>query len=171
MKFRGARKMGLVAAAVLLAWGWAGRAPAKSAKKAAVPAGPSPEVRAEMQRTLRFWVYDKGSDVVSDVTGLFDSKSRKITLKCELKNMTDREIHGVRGTIRFSSYFGDVIADVYVETTAVLPPGKVVGVNWDVTPQRLGAAAFNKLGKAKLKQVRQAFYPSMIVFTDGKVLK
>ncbi len=170
MKIPGARRGRLVSAAFLLAFGWAGTAPAKSVERA-VPSGPSPAVRAEMAKALRFWVYDKGADVVSDVSGLFDSKSRKITLKCELKNQTRREMHAVRGTLRLATYFGETIADIYLETTTVLPPGEVVGVNWDITPDRLGPKVFERLQKVKLEQVKQAFYPRTIVFTDGSVLK
>jgi hypothetical protein len=126
---------------------------------------------AALARALRFYVYDKSTDVVNDVTGLFDSKSRKITIKCELKNLTRREIHGVRGTVRFSTYFGDKIADVYIQSTAAIPPGRVVGVNWDIPMKRLGPDAFKALNKTKLTQMKQVWYPSMIVFTDGTVLK
>lgn len=126
---------------------------------------------ALMQKSLRFYVYEKSTDVVSDVSGLFDSKAQKITLKCELKNQTGKEIHGVRGTLRFTTLFGEYIADVYIESTTVLPPGEVVGVNWDVPTDRLSPDAFDKLKKAKLDQVKQTWYPTMIVFTDGTVLK
>jgi hypothetical protein len=126
---------------------------------------------AALVRALRFYVYDKSTDVVNDVTGLFDSKSRKITIKCELKNLTRREIHGVRGTVRFSTFFGDKIADVYIQSTAAIPPGRVVGVNWDIPMERLGPEAFKALNKTKLDQMKQSWHPSMIVFTDGAVLK
>ena len=133
-------------------------------------AAPTPNTAAMVQ-ALRFWVYDKGSDVVSDVSGIFDSKAQKIFLKCELKNQTRKEIHGVRGTIRFTTVFGEPVADIYIESTTVLPPGEVVGVNWDVPTDRLSPAAFDKLKNAKLDQVKQIWYPRMIVFTDGTVLK
>src|SRR5581483_5656729 len=107
------------------------------------------------------------TDVVNDVTGIFDNKSQKITLKCELKNQTTKEIHGVRGTIRFTTYFGDVIADVYIETQLPILPGQVLGVNWDVPTGRLTPEAFEKLKKAKMEQMKQVWYPRMIVFTDG----
>ena len=126
---------------------------------------------AAMQKALRFYVYEKSTDVVSDVSGLIDSKAQKITLKCELKNQTQKEIHGVRGTIRFTTLFGEYIADVYIESTTVLPPGQVVGINWDVPTDRLKPDAFDKFKKAKLEQIKQIWYPSMIVFTDGTVLK
>ena len=141
-----------------------------AAGKATPVPGASPHAAA-MAKSLRFWVYDKGADVVSDVSGLFDSKARKITLKCELKNQTKKEMHAVRGTLRFATYFGETIADIYLETTTVLPPGEVVGVNWDITPERLGPKVFERLQKVKLEQVKQTFYPRMIVFTDGSVLK
>lgn len=146
------------------------------AKKKKTPT-PTPTVfvstsnMAAMQKALRFYVYEKGSDVVSDVSGMFDSKAQKITLKCELKNQTKKEIHGVRGTLRFTTLFGEYIADVYIESTTVLPPGEVVGVNWDVPTDRLAPEAFDKLKKAKLEEMKQLWYPRMIVFTDGTVLK
>jgi hypothetical protein len=124
-----------------------------------------------LSKTLRFWVYEKTTDVVNDVTGLFDSKAQKITLKCELKNLTDREIHGVRGTLRFTTFFGEKIADISIETTAAIPPGQVIGVNWNVPTDRLSPDVFEKLKKAKLDQMKQVWYPSMIAFTDGTVLK
>ena len=127
--------------------------------------------QAVLSKALRFWVYEKTTDVVNDVTGLFDSKAQKITLKCELKNLTDREIHGVRGTLRFTTFFGEKIADISIETTAAIPPGQVIGVNWNVPTDRLSPDVFEKLKKAKLDQMKQVWYPSMIAFTDGTVLK
>ncbi|HJT24840.1 MAG TPA: hypothetical protein VJ873_09700 [bacterium] len=149
---------------------------AKKKVKTSLTPTPVPVAKASanlalMQKALRFYVYEKGSDVVSDVSGMFDSKAQKITLKCELKNQTKKEIHGVRGTLRFTTLFGEYIADVYIESTAVLPPGEVVGVNWDVPTERLKPEAFDKLKKAKLEEIKQAWYPSMIVFTDVTVLK
>jgi hypothetical protein len=135
----------------------------------AVPAV-SPNL-ALMQKDLRFYVYEKSTDVVNDVTGLFDSKAQKITLKCELKNQTQKEIHGARGILRFTTLFGEYIADIYIESTTVLPPGEVVGINWDVPTDRLTPDAFDKLKKAKLEEIKQTWYPRMIVFTDGTVLK
>ena len=137
---------------------------------------PTPVLRqssnfAGMQKALRIWVYEKSSDVVNDVTGIFDNKSQKITLKCELKNQTAKEIHGVRGTLRFTTYFGDVIVDVYVETQLPIPPGQVLGVNWEIPTERLTPEAFEKLKKAKMEQMKQVWYPRMIVFTDGTALK
>ncbi len=126
---------------------------------------------AVMQKALRFWVYEKSTDVISDVSGLFDSKSQKITLKCELKNKTGQEIHGVRGILRFTTLFGEEIADIYIESTDAIPPGQVIGVNWDVPTDRLTPDAFDKLKKAKLDQIKQTWYPRMIVFTDGTILK
>lgn len=126
---------------------------------------------AAMNKALRFWVYEKSTDVVSDVSGIFDAKSQKITLKCELKNLTKKEIHGVRGTIRFTTFFQETIADITVESTAAIEPGDKIGVNWDVPTSRLSPEAFDKLKKADLSQIKQVWYPRMIVFTDGTVLK
>lgn len=139
------------------------------AQKTPTPSA-SPNLAA-MQKALRFWVYDKNTDVVSDVSSLFDSKSQKVTLKCELKNQTGKEIHGVRGTLRFTTFFGETIADIYIEYAEAIPPGQVVGVDWDVPTNRLSPEAFEKLKKTKLDQVKQVWIPRMIVFTDGTVLK
>jgi hypothetical protein len=143
---------------------------AQTTKTPAPSAKPSPNLAA-MQKALKFWVYEKGGDVVSDVSGIFDNKTQKIILKCELKNLTAKEIHGVRGTIRFTTYFGDVIADLYVETPLAIPAGETIGVNWTIGTDRLSKTAFEKLNKAKLDQVKQIWYPRMIVFSDGTVLK
>ncbi len=124
-----------------------------------------------MSKVLRFWVYEKSTDVVNDVTGLFDSKTQKITLKCELKNLTGREIHGARGTLRFTTFFGEKIADIFIETTAAIPPGQVIGVIWNIPTDRLDPEVFDKLKKTKLEQMKQVWYPSMIAFTDGTILK
>ena len=147
-------------------------ASAKTRKKPTpTPAPVSSSRQAAMTRALRFYVYEKSTDTIGDVTGIFDSKSQKIILKCELKNLTPREIHGARGTLRFSTLFGEYIADIYIETTAVIPPGQVIGVNWSVPTDRVAPEAFEKLKKAKLEQMKQVWYPSMVVFTDGTVLK
>ncbi len=127
--------------------------------------------QAVLVQALRFWVYEKSTDVVNDVTGLFDSKAQKITLKCELKNLTGKEIHGVRGILRFTTFFGEKIVDISIETTAAIPPGQVIGVNWNIPTDRLSPEEFEKLKKTKLEQMKQVWYPSMIVFTDGTSLK
>ncbi len=145
------------------------------AKKKKTPAPTPTSVpssnQAAMARVLRFWVYEKSTDVVNDVTGLFDSKAQKITVKCELKNLTDREIHGVRGTLRFTTFFGEKIADLAIETQAAIPPGQVIGVNWNVPTGRLSPEVFENLKKTKLDQMKQVWYPSMIAFSDGAILK
>lgn len=127
--------------------------------------------QAVMQKALRFWVYEKSSDVVNDVTGIFDNKTQKIALKCELKNQTQKEIHGVRGVLRFTTQFHETVADISIESTVAIAPGQVVGVNWDVPTDRLKPEAFDKLKKAKLEDLRQVWFPTMIAFTDGTVLK
>lgn len=127
--------------------------------------------QAALQKALRFNVYEKSTDVVNDVTGIFDQKSQKITLKCQLKNQTGKEIHGVRGTLRFTTQFHETIADIAIETTAAIAPGQMIGVNWNVPTERLSPAAFETLKKSKLTELRQVWMPSMIAFSDGTVLK
>ena len=152
-----------------LAWTPALAKKTKTPTPAPAPA-PAPNLAA-MNKALRFWVYEKSTDVVSDVSGIFDSKSQKITLKCELKNQTKKEIHGVRGTVRFATFFGETIADIAVESTEAIGPGETIGVNWDVPTSRLSPGAFDKLKKADLGQIKQIWYPRMVVFTDGTALK
>ena len=142
---------------------------AQTPKTSTVPAVSSNQ--AAMTKALRFWVYEKSTDVVNDVTGLFDNKAQKITLKCELKNLTGREIHGVRGTLRFTTFFSEKIADSFIETTAAIPPGQVIGVIWNIPTDRLSPDVFDRLKKTKLEQMKQVWYPSMIAFTDGTILK
>jgi hypothetical protein len=146
---------------------------ASKAKKKPVAAG-TPVYSANsaaLFRALRFAVYEKGTGLVSDVSGMFDSKTQKITLKCQLKNQTQKEIHAARGTLRFTTFFGETIGDIYLETTAAIPPGQAVGINWTLGTERLNKAAFEKLKKMKLDQMRQIWMPRMIVFTDGTTLQ
>src|SRR5581483_10457436 len=107
--------------------------PASAKKKKTPTPTPAPTAtsnQAAMLKVLQFYVYEKNTDVVNDVTGIFDSKAQKVTVKCELKNLATKEIHGVRGTLRFTTFFGEKIADIAIETQAAIPPGQVIGVNW-----------------------------------------
>ncbi len=126
---------------------------------------------SKLQSMLRLYAYEKSTDVVSDVSGIFDAKAQKVTLKCELKNTTKKEIHGVRGFLRFTTFFGDVITDQSLETTVSLPPGQLVGVNWDIPAERFTPEALETFKKTKLDQMRQIWYPKMIAYTDGTVVK
>ena len=127
--------------------------------------------RAAMARALKLWAYDKGTDVVSDVTGVFDSKSQKVTLKCYLKNLTKKEIHGVRGTLRFTTFFGEVITDQPLQTVLPIPAGRTLSVTWDIPAERFTAKALESFKKLKLEQMKQVWFPTMIVFTDGSTLQ
>lgn len=149
---------------------WVAPALAKKSKKTPTST-PVASNQPAMQKALRFYVYEKSTDVVNDVTGIFDNKAQKITLKCELKNQTGKEIHGVRGVLRFTTQFYEIVADISIESTAAIAPGQVIGVNWDVPTDRLKPEAFDKLKKAKLEDLRQVWMPTMIAFTDGTVLK
>jgi hypothetical protein len=143
---------------------------AKKSKKTPTPA-PATSNLAAMQKAVRFNVYEKSSDVVNDVTGIFDNKAQKIILKCELRNDTKKEIHGVRGILRFTTQFHETVADIFIETSAALAPGKLVGINWEVPTDRLKPEAFEALKKAKLEDLRQVWIPSMVAFSDGTFLK
>jgi hypothetical protein len=148
------------------------KAKAKKKKPASATSAPTVSPNSNtMFRALQFRVYEKGTGLVSDVSGMFDSKTQKITLKCQLKNQTPKEIHAVRGTLRFSTFFGETIADVYLETTAAIPPGQSAGVNWTLGTERLSTASFEKLKKMKLEEMRQIWMPRMIVFSDGSALQ
>lgn len=164
------KKLFLLFLGLSIAW-FAQPALAKKPKATTTATPIAPSKKAAMARALQFWVYDKGADIVSDVSGIFDQKAQKISLKCELKNRTAMEIHGVRGTIRFSTFFGETIADIYVETEASIPPGDTIGVNWTVGTDRLAPEAFEKFKNTKLDKMKQTWYPRMIVFSDGAVLK
>jgi hypothetical protein len=63
------------------------------------------------------------------------------------------------------------VADIAIESTAAIASGQVIGVNWNVPPDRLKPEAFEALKKAKLEDLRQVWMPTMIAFTDGTVLK
>jgi hypothetical protein len=126
---------------------------------------------SRLQGLMKVWVYEKSGDVVSDVSGIFDEKSKKITLKCGLKNLSKKEVHAVRGTLRFSTYFGDLIADLSVETVAAIPPGETLAVQWTVGPERMSKTAFETLQKTKLDQLKINWIPSVIAFSDGSMLK
>jgi hypothetical protein len=150
---------------------WAVTFSTSTAKKAKATPAPVASKKAALAGAVQFWAYDKGADIVSDVSGIFDQKAQKISLKCELKNRTSKEIHGVRGTVRFSTYFGETIADIYVETDAPIRPGEIIGVNWTVGTDRLAPGAFEKFKNTKLDKMKQVWVPRVIVFSDGTVLK
>ncbi len=138
--------------------------------KSTTSVGDSPKMIA-MRKAIQVYAYEKGSDVVSDVTGIFDQKSQKVNLKCEFKNLTKKEIHGVRGILRFTTIFGDFITDQSLESTAVIAPGQVIPISWDIPSERFTGNSMETFKKLKLDQMKQIWYPRMIVFTDGTVLK
>ncbi len=134
-------------------------------------ASSSPQPSAKLAKLLKIWAYDKGDDLIGSVGGIFDQNRKKIVLKCALKNMTGKEIHGVRGVLRFTTLFGEYICDWTLESTTAVPPGQTAGVDWKAGIERFtkkGLATFEKL---KLEEMRQIWYPTMIVFSDGTIEK
>ena len=143
------------------------------AKKKPTPTPTVVESRrlAAMRKAVQVYAYEKGTDVVSDVTGIFDQKSQKVNLKCEFKNLSKKDIHGVRGILRFTTIFGDFITDQSLESTAVIAPGQVISISWDIPSERFTGNSMETFKKLKLDQMKQIWYPRMIVFTDGTTLK
>jgi len=126
---------------------------------------------AAMNKALKFWVYEKGGDVVGDVVGLVDQKEKKVVLKCGLMNLTKKDIRGVRGIVRFTTLFGEYIGDLSLETTALVPAGERISIEWKAGADRFTPAGMEKFQKLKLEEMRQLWYPRMVVFTDGETLK
>lgn len=144
---------------------WAG-----TKKATPLPKGPSPNL-ALMQKTLKLWVFEKGGEFIGDVVGIVDQKEKKVVLKCGLKNLTPKTIHGVRGVIRFTTLFNEYIGDISVESTAVIPAGQSISMEWKAGADRFTPEGMKKFQKLKLEEMRQLWYPSMIVFEDGTTLK
>ena len=143
------------------------------AKKKAKPT-PTPAVTANfaaMNKVLRLAAYEKGGEFIGDVIGIVDAKSKKVVLKCNLSNLSNKEIHGVRGLLRFTTMFGDYIGDLSLETTAIIPPGGTLSVEWKAGAERFSEEGLKTFQKLKLDQMRQLWYPTMVVFTDGTILK
>ena len=126
---------------------------------------------ASMNKVLKFWVYEKGGDLVGDVGGIFDQKIKTMILKCGLMNLTKKDIRGVRGVVRFTTLFGEYIGDISLETTAAVPAGQRVSIEWKAGADRFTPEGLQKFQKLKLEEMRQLWYPRMIVFTDGTTLK
>ena len=143
------------------------------AKKKAIPT-PSPissPNTAAMNKALKFWIYEKGGELVGDVVGLVDQKEKKVVLKCGLMNLTKKDIRGVRGIVRFTTLFGEYIGDLSLETTALVPAGQRVSIEWKAGADRFTPEKLEKFQKLKLEEMRQLWYPRMVVFTDGETLK
>ena len=131
---------------------------------------PSPNMAA-MNQALKFWVYEKSGELVGDVMGMVDPKEKKVVLKCGLMNLTKKDIRGVRGFLRFTTLFGEYIGDVSLETTELVPAGQRVSVEWKAGADRFTPEGLQKFQKLKLEEMRQLWYPRMVVFTDGTMLK
>ena len=145
-------------------------------KKAKVIPTPTPLPKASpntavMNQALKFWVYEKGGELVGDVVGLVDSKEKKVVLKCGLMNLTKKDIRGVRGIMRFTTLFGEYIGDISLETTELVPAGQRVSIEWKAGADRFTPEGLQKFQKLKLEEMRQTWYPRTVVFTDGAILK
>ena len=148
--------------------------PALAKKKASKTPTPVPVASpnmAAMNKALKFWVYEKGGELVGDVVGIVDPKGKKIVLKCGMQNFTKKDIRGVRGFLRFTTLFGDFICDISLETTQLVPAGQSVSVEWKAGTERFTEEGLKKFQKLKLEEMRQLWYPRMVVFTDGTSLK
>ena len=144
----------------------------KTKKKATpMPSPISSPNTAAMNRALKFWIYGKGGELVGDVVGLVDQKEKKVVLKCGLMNLTKKDIRGVRGIVRFTTLFGEYIGDLSLETTALVPAGQRVSIEWKAGADRFTPEKLEKFQKLKLEEMRQLWYPRMVVFTDGETLK
>lgn len=157
---------------ILLGAGVTQPALAKAKKKAtSTPTPLSSPNTAAMNKALKFWVYEKGGDLVGDVGGIFDQKIKTVILKCGLMNLTKKDIRGVRGIVRFTTLFGEYICDISLETTAAVPAGQRVSIEWKAGSDRFTPEGLQKFQKLKLEEMRQLWYPRMVVFTDGETLK
>lgn len=134
------------------------------------PAAVSPRTAA-MNKALKFWVYEKGGEFIADVGGIFDEKMKKMVIKCGLMNLTKKDIRGVRGVVRFTTLFGEHVGDISLETTASVPAGQRVSIEWKAGADRFTPEGLKKFEKLKLEEMRQIWVPRMIVFTDGTTLK
>jgi len=143
----------------------------QAAPKTAAKTSPVSSRMAALQKVLKVWVYEKGGDFVGDVGGIFDQKRKVAILKCGMKNLTKKDIRGVRGVMRFTTLFGEYITDLSLETTAAIPAGQSVSVEAKVGSERLTEEALKKFEKIKLEEMRQTWYPTTIAFTDGTILK
>ena len=145
---------------------------AKAKKKAKpTPAPASTANIAAMTKVFSLKAYEKGGEFIGDVVGIVDSKSKKVVLKCNLTNLSTREIHGARGVLRFTTLFGDYIGDLSLETTAIVPPRSTISVEWKAGAERFSEEGMKIFQKLKLEQMRQLWYPTMVVFSDGTILK
>lgn len=139
-------------------------------KTESVSSKPSPNL-AVMQKSLKFWVYEKGGEFIGDVVGIVDQKEKKVVIKCGLKNLTKKDIRGVRGVIRFTTLFKEYIGDISVESTAAIPAGQSISMEWKAGGDRFTPEGMKKFQKLKLEEMTQLWYPTMVVFTDGTMLK
>ena len=142
---------------------------AKKAKKTPTPMASSN--MAAMNQALKFWVFEKGGELVGDVVGIVDPMGKKVVLKCGMQNLTKKDIRGVRGIVRFTTLFGEYICDITLETTQLVPAGQSVSVEWKAGTDRFTPEGLQKFQKLKLEEMRQLWYPRMVVFTDGTSLK
>jgi len=124
-----------------------------------------------MQKALKLWVFEKGGEFVGDALGLVDYKEKKFILKCGLKNTTTKNIKGVRGVLRFTTLFGEYIGDLVLESTASVPAGRSVTIEWKAEGKRFTKQGFEKFQKLKLEEMKQIWVPTAVVFTDGTMLK
>jgi hypothetical protein len=163
--------MSLGLAAILLTVAAQATTKTVKAKKTPTPVPVKVNKTAVMNKALKFWVYEKGGEFIADVGGIFDPKMKKMVIKCGLMNMTKKDIRGVRGVVRFTTLFGEHVGDISLETTAAVPAGQRIAIEWKAGADRFTPEGLKKFEKLKLEEMKQIWVPRMIVFTDGTTLQ
>ena len=116
--------------------------------------------------------YEKVLGTVSQVKGVFQKSARTVTLRCSLLNRTKQEIRAVRGTLRFTTYFGEPIYDLSLEAVRPFPPGQQVPMEWKLKRERFTSdETFKIFTDTPLDKMRVVWYPSVLVLADGTTLK
>jgi hypothetical protein len=114
---------------------------------------------------------EKTMDTTSKVKGVFSKSSRTVNLKCVLVNQSQKDIRAVRGTLKFTTYFGDPIAELTVELVTPLPPGQKIPTSWKIKRERFSSDdAFKVFADTPLQKMRMVWVPSVAVLADGSKL-
>lgn len=132
--------------------------------------GASPHKTAanRLQGWVQVRAVGKDLDAASKVKGVFKKASRTVSLKCQLLNQGAKPLGALRGTLRFTSYFGDLIGDLSVEVVAPVAPGQSVTTTWKIKRERFSSdEAFKTFADTPLDKMRVTWIPSMVVLSDG----
>jgi hypothetical protein len=123
--------------------------------------------QAALANAFQITAYEKSFEPL----GVAGQNHQEVDLRCVLKNLSEKEIHGVRGILQFTTLSGANITRQALESTAVIVPGQSISYTWKIPSDRFTAKGLKKFKNLKLDQMRQVWYPRMIVFTDGSILK